>query len=249
MRSIALSGFLPSLKFGAIEIPSYYITVSIATCAVVWWTYAQAKSKRFENIISQDLLFETMAVLMVSGFVGARLLHVFLEEWSYYLERPLEIFSVWRGGFVWYGGASLSFLVTSFWLKRRQEKLLKWYDFFAPSVALGYGLGRLACLLAGCCYGSYCDISEQLSIQYPTQAFAIAWELCSFQYLRSLKDLKPGKIFFKWLILHSSGRLIMEAMRADPRGPMLGGLSPATYISFILLVIGLLAFFKAETRK
>src|SRR5689334_11454830 len=40
----------------------------------------------------------------IGGIVGARLMFVAVDDFSGYLEQPLEIFKIWKGGLVFFGG-------------------------------------------------------------------------------------------------------------------------------------------------
>jgi phosphatidylglycerol:prolipoprotein diacylglycerol transferase len=184
---------------------------------------------------------------MIGGFFGARLFHVFFEEPAYYFEDLTRTLEIWRGGFVWYGGA-IGGALTSIALARwRRLPIAKWLDVFAPILALGYALGRIACLFTGCCYGAICVLPSGYSFRYPTQAFAVLWEFAALAVLLLLEKKRnegkstavyrsAGSLFACWLVIHSVGRLIMEYFRADPRGPSPLGMSLASWISVVLLI-------------
>ena len=62
-----------------------------------------------------------------------------------------------KEGLVVYGsliGASVAFLL---FCRRYQLPALPLGDLVAPSLALGLALGRLGCLLNGCCFGGPCE--------------------------------------------------------------------------------------------
>ena len=236
------SGLLPVIPLGAgLEIPTYFLIVSLAFCACLLWLVRRSEARG----LSRNSALDLSLVVMIAGFLGARLLHIFFEEPAYYREAPARALEVWRGGFVWYGGALLGCGAGVLFARRRKMDVALWLDVFAPVLALGYALGRFACFLAGCCYGDICRLSS-VSFRYPTQVFAILWELGALALIvRAEKNrragrgsylLRPsGRLFALWVFLHALGRVIMEAFRGDPRGPEIAGLSLATWISFLLL--------------
>lgn len=251
------SGFYPVIRLGeSLSVPSYFVIVSIAFCISLFVLVARARKLHLNRNTALDLSL----VVMVSGFIGARLLHVFFEAPAHYAEDPWRVFEVWRGGFVWFGGVIAAGLFAAFFLRIKALPAGRWLDLFAPVLALGYGLGRVACLFAGCCHGDVCELPSGVLIRYPTQGFAALWELAVFALLLKLErarsgSAKParffrpsGQLFIAWIILHAIGRMIMELFRADDRGPQLASLSLATWISFGLLLAGVTVFIRNARR-
>lgn len=249
--SLATSGFLPWIEIGAIRIQSYFVVISIVLSAIAFWIPKRAASLDFSPRRALDLYIAAM----ISGFVGARLFHVVWEEPSYYLENPVLVFDILSGGFVWYGGAIGGMVGLYLMLRReRPSSFGGWMDLFAPIGAVGYGAGRIACLLTGCCYGAVCELPHWLHSHaevpfrflLPTQLFSIAWEFGAAYVLhraegrRWKKGRQPGQLFSLWLVLHGVGRLLMELMRADPRGPSPFGVTVSMVMSLILILIGTL---------
>jgi phosphatidylglycerol:prolipoprotein diacylglycerol transferase len=197
---------------------------------------------------------------MISSFVGARFMHVFFEETEFYRDHPENIFKFWNGGFVYYGGALLSAFCSIYFLKKKCKSLLNNYlDLFTPVLSLAYGLGRLACLLAGCCYGKTCELPWALEGRHPTQAYASLWELGVLVILLKLESISrrpaqntflrtKGSLFYLWLILHGIGRLIMENYREDFRGPI-WMMSISSWMSLAIILIGLFWFLKLRSKN
>jgi phosphatidylglycerol:prolipoprotein diacylglycerol transferase len=65
----------------------------------------------------------------------------------------LDLFKIWQGGLVAYGGMISGFLASWYGCHKRKIPLLKWADVSAPSVVLGTGITRIGCFLFGCDYG------------------------------------------------------------------------------------------------
>jgi len=253
------SGFYPLVRFGeSFALPSYFVVVSLSLCLCVIWlirriehTYIRQSSRIVKY--KRNLAIDTAMVLMIAGFIGARLFHIVFEEPSYYMQAPWRIIEIWKGGFVWYGGALLGGLAASIFLRFKHEPIAPWLDLFAPICALGYALGRVACWLTGCCFGTICELPSGFRFRHPTQLYAIAWELFALAVLLFLEKKKPelrrrhpGRIFAFWILLHCMGRIFMEAFRADPRGPEPLGISISTWLSLTILAITLATF---KTRR
>lgn len=194
-------------------------------------------------------------IILIFGTIGARLFHVLYEEFDFYQTRPIEIFKIWKGGLVFYGCILLGLPAMLIFLKLRKESWLKWLDFAAPICSLTYLLGRIGCFFNGCCYGKVSDVPWAIHFQavgldghrHPTQLYAVFTELIILCILYSI-DRKaadkgqaswPGLISGLWLSLHGISRIFMEFYRDDDRGPIHWGLSVSTWISLIVVLIGL----------
>ena len=59
--------------------------------------------KYSKDIISKQQVYDFLFYVILIGIVGARLFYVLLDL-PYYKSNPLEIFQVWKGGLVYYGG-------------------------------------------------------------------------------------------------------------------------------------------------
>lgn len=262
-----LSGFLPSFQFFGMTVPVYFLVTALAFVAAMLLLVKRADS----HGLSRNRALDTCLVLMISGFIGARVFHILVEEPAYYQARPWLAFDFWSGGFVWYGGALFGGICSIAFLKWKKEPLLTWLDLFAPVCALGYAVGRMACVLTGCCYGRVTQLSVNFGfglggelIRHPTQSYAVIGELCTLAFLlwlekrrsahrlskvfASLLD-RPGQLFFVWLSLHAVGRIFMEVFRDDPRGPAPFGLSASTWLSFILLISAVGALVTGQAKR
>ncbi len=240
------SGYLPWLQLGDVRIQTYFVAISLVLSLCALWIPRRAEKHHLSPRFALDLFLSAM----IGGFLGSRLLHVIWEEPVYYSQDLTRVFDVMSGGFVWYGGALGGFLAMWALFRYRKERgLMKWLDFFAPIAALGYAGGRIACVLTGCCFGAVCDwpfhSHDDVALQFrlPTQGFAVIWELAVAFFLlsRESKSKKPqtGRLFFTWCALHGMGRILMELMRADDRGPAYGPVTISMTLSLLVLLVGI----------
>ena len=86
-------------------------------------------------------------------------------NWS---ETLVKVLKFTEGGLVVYGsliGATLAF----FWFVRRHRlPALAMADLIAPSLMVGLALGRIGCLLNGCCYGG--ETSRPWAVTFPPES-------------------------------------------------------------------------------
>jgi phosphatidylglycerol---prolipoprotein diacylglyceryl transferase len=110
--------------------------------------------------------FQDLAIFVfIAGLIGARLTY----KWQFGV--PWNKFvRIWEGGIVLYGGiigGALAFIL--FWrfaLRRFNVSVWQLGDLVAPAVALGIAIGRVGCLLNGCCWG---DVAPQdvMGLEFP----------------------------------------------------------------------------------
>jgi phosphatidylglycerol:prolipoprotein diacylglycerol transferase len=121
--------------------------VACAMIAAYFVLHADFARRGFNKGSESSLAELFIAVPCVCGIVGARLYHV-LESPRELMADPWgQLFS--RYGLAWFGGliaGAAAWIVLS---RRYKIPLLTSLDAGAPAAALGYGIGRLGCLLSG----------------------------------------------------------------------------------------------------
>jgi phosphatidylglycerol:prolipoprotein diacylglycerol transferase len=184
---------------------------------------------------------------------GASALHIFFEEPQLYINNPSLIFQFWQGGFVFYGGFLGAFLFGYLVCRFRKLNPFKQMDLYAPVASLGYAVGRMSCLAAGCCYGAPTTLPWGIIFPqgaaapagialHPTQIYSSLWELLVFIVLvyreKKQTSRKPGALFGLWLVLHGVGRALVERFRDDFRGPAIFNMSISTWLSALVILGG-----------
>ncbi len=229
----------PHLHLGSgIEISTYFLIISLGVTISVLWFIKLAEQKHLARVTAIDIALG----VLIGGFIGARLMHIFYEEPQIYRENPALVLQIWNGGFVFLGGFIGAFITTVVMCRFKGEPFWFWADVATLPLSLSYMIGRLGCFLNGCCYGRPAEVPWAVTLdgssRHPTQLYASAWELLIFVVLLfAQKRLKvSGYLFNTWVILHSLGRLVMEVFRDDPRGAPLLTLSVSTVLSLVLIV-------------
>ena len=129
-------------------VPIYSYGVMLGTSLVAGWFLAMRLAK--SDGIDQQQAGVIYMWTAVWSIIGSRVL--------WYLTTPeatiIELFKVWQGGLVAYGGMIGGFLASWYQCRKRGIPLLQWADVSAPSVVLGTGITRIGCFLFGCDYGA-----------------------------------------------------------------------------------------------
>ena len=78
---------------------------------------------------------------------------------------------------MFYGGLIAAILVCIYQLRKHRLPLWTSGDLFAPGIALGYMVGRLGCLMAGCCYGKPTTVAWAITFTDPAANFNVGTPL------------------------------------------------------------------------
>ena len=202
--------------------------------------------------ISGHLMLNLVIGITLFAIIGARVFYI-LTHLNYYILHPKEIYRLWEGGMVLYGGLIFSLVFSIYYIKAHNLLLSKIADCAAPGVAFGFGIGRIGCFLNGCCYGipsrfgfTFPSTSPAGKI-FPNQTLFPIQILSSFNlflmglvlHLFKKKDIARGKLLILFLIFYSIHRFFIEFLRADTY-PVVLNLTLFQIISIILVAFSLI---------
>ena len=230
---------------GSIKIYSYGVMLAIAF--VVSLNLASTQCRFFN--IKKDAFSTLVIILLVSGIVGARIVYV-LSNLDFFIQYPLDVFMINRGGLVFYGGLILSPFFGIAYAKRVEISILDAADLIAPFIALGHSIGRIGCFLNGCCFGRPTDSIFGMQFPfgdvrvYPTQLFSSAGLFCIFLVLFFVQKRRKfkGQIITLYFIMYGFFRFAIEFFRGD-LASLFYGLSLTQIISIISIFAGILLFY------
>ncbi len=249
---------LPELfSVGPITIHAYGLIVAIGFLAGI--IVAVRLGRR--STISQQEIMDLVFLMAVSAIAGSRIFYIIINI-SYYKAHPMDAFKIWEGGLVFSGGVVAAGVALVFYTKRKGINLFRSADTLAPAVALGQSIGRVGCLLAGCCYGAPTNLPWAVTFTnpnalaplhaplHPTQIYSSLIGAAIFVILLILYRRKryDGQVALWFLILQSTGRLFEERFRGDDRGFISEGMSATQLLALIILVLSVTAliFYKRK---
>lgn len=140
------AAMVPFLHFGRLLVPTFGLMIA-AAMAVAYCVLRADFARR--GLAGKDSTTAEMfvAVPALCGIVGAKLYHV-LETPRELLADPLgQLFS--RYGLAWFGGLLAGFAAFVWLAQRFRYSLLEVFDAGSAAAAIGYGVGRIGCLLSG----------------------------------------------------------------------------------------------------
>lgn len=237
-------------KIGPFTIYTYGTLVAIAFLIGLYLAKLQANKEG----ISTDKIIDLSIYVLVSGILGARILYI-ITDIKYYFSHPIDVFKIWEGGLVYYGGFLTSLIVLLWYLNKKKLPVFKIIDIFVPSLVIGQAIGRLGCFFRGCCFGNYSKLTGLVFPELkdnipriPTQLIESAFMFLLFFVLIFIRKKKKynGHLLFLYLVCYSIFRFTVEFFRGDFRGPFIFGLSVSQIISVLLFF---LAFFLLRITK
>jgi phosphatidylglycerol:prolipoprotein diacylglycerol transferase len=86
-----------------------------------------------------------------------------IQNFGAYKNNILDVFKIYQGGLVFYGGLMASIAAIVVFTKIKKLPVLKTIDIIAFAFALGVACGRIGCFLNGCCWGDVCSLPWAVS--------------------------------------------------------------------------------------
>lgn len=266
-------------KIGSFPVRSYGTLLVVGLLVGLWRATTlckrrmKAEPEGSPRRIHPDALFDVAVPGLFIGIIGARILYVILH-WKTtaaevgFSSRPGDIFKIWEGGLSLHGGLFLGIVYLVAYCRIKKLSVLAVADVAAPSWAIAYAIGRIGCLLNGCCYGGVCTLPWAIRFpneryndpkiltdpSHPAQIYATLFNIAFFFLLiawekRSRRD---GEIFFGYIALYGFYRYIVEIFRIGGTSTTVQSnipLSLAQVASLVMIVIGVAAIVWIRKRS
>ncbi len=249
-------------SIGPFTLHTYGLFVATGFLVGLMVTIKMGKAEGITPQQTMDIGF----LMILAAIIGSRIMYVLMNI-SYYIERPVDIFKIWQGGLVFSGGIICVVLTVIWYTRKHHLSFWKIVDLWAPAMAIGQGIGRIGCFMAGCCYGK--PTGSKLGVVFtnphslapsniplhPTQLYSSASGFIIFFILFLLYPRRTfdGQVFLWLLVLHSTARLFVERFRGDDRGVLLGsGMSITQLVTLFILIaaiITLIIFKRWQTKN
>ncbi len=245
------------LNLGPVTIYSYGVMMALSFVAAGW-----VISKELERQGRDPDLASTLVLwAAIGGLLGARVLFI-LDAWQTFVADPWSL--IFTGaGFIWYGGLIGGVIGATLCIRYYKLPWLTMMDMVGPAIALGHGIGRIGCHLAGDGdWGPETSVPwgmrypeaiigwpyEPGVVVHPTPLYELIAYVLIFAFLWSRRTTiqRPGNLFWGYLVLAGLARFGLEFVRVNP--PLLFGLSMSQVISLPLIAIGAYMLIKSDTQ-
>jgi phosphatidylglycerol---prolipoprotein diacylglyceryl transferase len=238
------------LSLGNIPIYSFGFMVAMGLLLAL---YLMTRRARLDGFPQENEVFDLVFVVVLSGFLSARL-HYVLQNLSFYAQRPLHIFAIWEGGLIFYGGMIGAFIGILIFMKIKSIPPTKGFDFLLPYVSLTHAFGRIGCFLNGCCFGKACDLPWAIKFPesavpvHPTQIYEALFDVALFLFLNARYNKKrfDGEIMCLYFMIYAIGRFAIELVRENPT---VFSLTYNQWISIATFLVACLAYAFLSKRK
>jgi phosphatidylglycerol:prolipoprotein diacylglycerol transferase len=202
----------------------------------------------------------------LSGLAGSRLYHLLETPREFFADPWPQLFSTM--GFAFVGAIIGGFLALVLLARRFRIAALLMLDVASPAAALGYGIGRIGCLISGDGdYGKPTTLPWGMAFPHgivPTTESCVEWGAAPdcrvhptpiYEFLiavlifwvlwrlgeRALKRRAPnGPIFAAYLVLTGIARFLVEIIRINPRSFL--HMSNAQAASVVSILAGIALF-------
>lgn len=213
---------------------------------------------------NSDQLSVMILALMAGVLIGGRIGFVLFYGLQDFLQNPLSIVAVWKGGMASHGGF-IGVAIAVIWFSRQHKfPPLSTGDLVVSAAVPGLFLGRIANFINGELWGRITDVPWAVIFpqggwvpRHPSQLYEALLEgLVLFTFLQwrlwktSILQKHPGRLSGEFLVGYSILRFFCEFFR-EPDASLIAGLSRGQFYSILSLIagVGLMAFAIKTSRK
>jgi len=273
---LALGGgilLVPTLIGGRVPLESipirgYGFMLFLGFVFGAWWAARRAATVGIDG----ELVWDLAMWIFFAGIAGARLFYIVQKHEEVFANQSglgliLAAVNLPDGGLVLYGGVLLGIVAYVLFCRWKKIDALLMADIVVPSLFLGLALGRIGCLLNGCCFGDRCDLPWAVRFPagsvpfemlvkrgflspdadaslwlHPTQIYssidALVLALLTACYFR-VRPCNGAVLAVGWLT-YPITRFVMEYLRGDELGQFNTSLTIAQWVSIGMFVAGCL---------
>jgi phosphatidylglycerol:prolipoprotein diacylglycerol transferase len=240
----------PFIHIGPLTLGTYGLMVATALICAFFILRADFARRR----VSADAE-AIIGITGLSGLAGSRLYHLLETPREFFADPWPQLFSTM--GFAFVGAIIGGFLALVLLARKFRMSPLLMLDAASPAAAMGYGIGRIGCLISGDGdYGIPTSLPWGMSFPngivpttqrvHPTPIYEFLVAILIFWILwrlgaRGLKTHAPdGIIFAAYLVLTGIARFLVEMIRINPRS--FYGLTNAQAASVVSVIAGVVLF-------
>ena len=240
----------PFIHIGPLTLGSYGLMVAIGLICAFFILRADF-ARRGVSADAEAII----GITGLAGLAGSRLYHLLESPSEFFADPWPQLFSTM--GFAFVGAIIGGFIALVLLAKRFRMSVLLMLDAASPAAAMGYGIGRIGCLISGDGdYGIPTSLPWGMSFPngivpttervHPTPIYEFLVAILIFWILwrlgaRGLKSHAPnGIIFAAYLVLTGIARFLVEIIRINPRS--FYGLTNAQAASVVSVIAGVALF-------
>jgi phosphatidylglycerol:prolipoprotein diacylglycerol transferase len=131
------------------------------------WIYGVLRARREDLDWTRRQVEDIIFFGAVGVILGGRLGYTLFYGWEGFIDNPLSILQIWKGGMSFHGGMLGVFLAMLIYARRTGKPFFEVTDFIAPWVPLGLGAGRIGNFINGELVGRAADPGLPWAMVFP----------------------------------------------------------------------------------
>lgn len=145
-----------AISIGPLKVHWYGIMYLVAFTA--GWYLGRVRAKKPQSGWHPDEVGDILFYIALGVILGGRIGYVIFYNFSKFLENPVMLLEIWKGGMSFHGG--LIGVIIAMWLfgRKTNRSFFTVSDFIAPLIPLGYGAGRIGNFIGGELWGKVTDV-------------------------------------------------------------------------------------------
>ena len=250
-----------ALDLGVFQIYWYSLFILLGILVALGVILKEIKKNNFDK----DKFIDMAIYAIIIGIIGARVYYV-IFNFSYYINNPLEIIEIYKGGLAIHGGIIAGCLYIIYYTRKNKIDTLKILDMVVVGLIIAQAIGRWGNFFNKEAYGVVTTYSHLKSLLLPdfiingmkidgnyytpTFLYESIWNVIGFIILlliRNNKNVRIGQLSGIYLVWYSLGRFFIESMRLDSL--MIGSFRMAMIMSTILFIIGVILIVTGRNRN
>ena len=240
----------PYIDLSGRKIGTYGLCMVVGIFLAGWLSLCRGKKR---GLKLEDLLiiaaFALLFALPCGGVLYAFVTYSPAQVWQSVISGDFTVF----GGLVFYGGLIGGIIGAMIGIIVAKSKFAVIESSVVPYIPVGHAVGRIGCLLAGCCRGMAYD--GPLAIYYQSAVTGMPNDQGYFpvQFLEAVinigicvilicidkKERKPGVVLSSYIGLYAAARFLLEYFRGDSIRGIYEGLSTSQWIAIATSICSL----------
>lgn len=251
------------IDFGLITI-RWYSAAYIFGILLGWW-YGKRIILKISNIdhkIYLKFFDDLITYIIISMIIGGRLGYIIFYNIEFYINNPMDVFKIWKGGMSFHGALIGIIFGTYLFSKKKGLNTFLFLDIIACVAPIGLFFGRIANFINGELVGKVTNVYWGViftnlddNLRHPSQLYEAFLEGVVLFFVMNFillnKNYKVGHCSSLFLIFYGIFRIFSEFFREPDvqLGYIYEILSMGMILSLFMIIAGLIIYLKKNEKK